>query len=197
MRKETSSEGQNPADRRPSGREDRPVGPEDGSREAGELPSGPKARSPDRGDLPEARWIREAPPAAWAEAARSARDRAYVPYSGFAVGALVVTTDGRAFFGANVENAAYPASICAERVALVKAATEGETPPAALIVVADSAEPVTPCGVCRQVMAELCPPEMPVYLGNLAGDWIRTTVTALLPGAFGKEALSGHGGRAE
>ncbi|MBE3596633.1 MAG: cytidine deaminase [Hydrogenibacillus sp.] len=121
--------------------------------------------------------------------ANAARRRAYVPYSNFAVGAVVVMEDGRAYIGANIENAAYPASICAERVALTKAVTESTSPPAAICVVADTEAPVTPCGVCRQVIAELCPPSMPVYLGTTSGAWVKTTVERLLPGAFGKGAL--------
>ena len=122
------------------------------------------------------------------EAAREARDRAYVPYSGFAVGAALELADGRMVTGANVENASYGLTNCAERSAVFRAVAEG-APGArpeirAVAVIADSPEPVSPCGACRQVLAEFCRPDTPVYLGNLRGDVVETTVGALLPGAF-------------
>ena len=118
--------------------------------------------------------------------ARQARTRAYVPYSHFAVGAALLTRDGRRFAGCNVENAAYGLCNCAERTALFAAIAAGCAPGdfAALAVVADTPEPVTPCGACRQVLAELCDADMPVWLGNLAGDMQRSSVAELLPGAF-------------
>jgi len=119
----------------------------------------------------------------------TARRRAYVPYSHFPVGAVVVDQNGQIYSGANVENASYPLGMCAERVALFKWATESTSPPQALYVLGDTEEPISPCGACRQVMAELCSPEMPVYLGNVRGEWIETTVSALLPGAFTQRHL--------
>ncbi|WP_237716519.1 pyrimidine-nucleoside phosphorylase [Alicyclobacillus hesperidum] len=123
-------------------------------------------------------------------AAQRARKNAYVPYSGFAVGAALRLTDGRIIEGANIENASYGLTNCAERTAIFAALAAGretqERPGIAEIaVVADAPEPVSPCGACRQVMAEFCPPETPVVLANLQGDVLRTTVGSLLPGAFG------------
>ncbi|HET6431080.1 cytidine deaminase [Dyella sp.] len=124
-------------------------------------------------------------------AARDARELAYAPYSRFQVGAVAVTHDGRRFAGCNVENAAYGLCNCAERTALFSAVAAGCRPGdfARLAVIADTPGPVSPCGACRQVMAELCDAAMPVLLGNLAGDVEHTTVAALLPGSF---TLPGH-----
>ncbi|HEX5306212.1 MAG TPA: cytidine deaminase, partial [Dyella sp.] len=112
--------------------------------------------------------------------------RAYAPYSRFQVGAVVLTHDGRRFDGCNVENAAYGLCNCAERTALFAAVAAGCRPGdfAALAVVADTPGPVSPCGACRQVMAELCDEAMPVLLGNLASQVQETTVASLLPGSF-------------
>ncbi|RNB78465.1 cytidine deaminase [Brevibacillus nitrificans] len=120
-----------------------------------------------------------------------ARKRAYVPYSQFQVGAALLTEEGKVYLGGNIENAAYSLCNCAERTALFKAYSEGDKQYRALAVAADTPKAVSPCGACRQVMAELCPPEMPVYLTNLNGDVWETTVSALLPGAFTKEDLRG------
>ena len=118
--------------------------------------------------------------------ARSARDTAYAPYSRFPVGAALLTKDGRRFNGCNVENAAYGLCNCAERTALFSAVAAGCKPGdfAAMAVIADTPGPVSPCGSCRQVMAELCDPDMPVLLANTLGDTQSTTVAALLPGSF-------------
>jgi len=118
--------------------------------------------------------------------ARSAREQAYAPYSQFRVGAALLARDGRQFSGCNVENAAYGLCNCAERTALFSAVAAGCRPGdfTALAVIADTPDPVTPCGACRQVLAELCDAAMPVLLGNLDGDTRQTTVTELLPGAF-------------
>lgn len=119
-------------------------------------------------------------------AARKAREQAYAPYSKFLVGAAVRTRDGRTFTGCNVENAAYGLCNCAERTALFSAVAAGCRPGdfVQLAVIADTPEPVSPCGACRQVMAELCDDTMPVLLGNLAGAVEETTVGTLLPGSF-------------
>jgi cytidine deaminase len=118
--------------------------------------------------------------------ARNARERAYVPYSHFQVGAAVLTRDDRRFSGCNVENASYGLCNCAERTALFSAIAAGCRPGdfAALAVIGDTPSPISPCGACRQVMAELCDETMPVVLGNLRGDLQETTVGALLPGSF-------------
>ncbi|WP_281175078.1 cytidine deaminase [Domibacillus robiginosus] len=126
------------------------------------------------------------------EAAKQARERAYVPYSNFKVGAALLTKDGQVFGGCNIENAAYGVVNCAERTAIFKAWSEGASDYAAIAVVADTNRPVPPCGACRQVIAELCPPDMPVILTNLKGDVQTMTVAELLPGAFSPEDLNGE-----
>ncbi|OOG52844.1 cytidine deaminase [Rhodanobacter sp. B05] len=118
--------------------------------------------------------------------ARQAREQAYAPYSHFHVGAAVLTRDGRRFGGCNVENAAYGLCNCAERTALFSAIAAGCRAGdfVALAVIADTPQPVSPCGACRQVMAELCDDAMPVLLANLHGDRQTTSAAALLPGSF-------------
>lgn len=118
--------------------------------------------------------------------ARRAREHAYAPYSNFQVGAALITRRGDLYLGCNVENAAYGLCNCAERTALYGAVAAGCTPGdfVALAVVADTPEPVSPCGACRQVMVELCGESMPVLLGNLHGAVQETSVGALLPGSF-------------
>ncbi len=122
-------------------------------------------------------------------AAKNAREKAYVPYSKFKVGAAVKTKGGKIFDGCNIENAAYSLCNCAERTALFKAYSEGETEFEAIAVAADTERPVPPCGACRQVMSELCPPGMVVYLANMKGELSQTTVEELLPGAFSPKDL--------
>ncbi|MDM5315851.1 cytidine deaminase [Fictibacillus sp. b24] len=122
--------------------------------------------------------------------AKLAREKAYVPYSKFQVGAALLTSEGKVYMGANIENAAYSLTCCAERTALFKAYTEGDKKFSAIAVVADTKRPVPPCGACRQVISELCPPEMPVYLTNLKGDVQEILVKDLLPGAFSPEDLN-------
>lgn len=124
-------------------------------------------------------------------AALAARSRAYIPYSKFAVGAAVRTASGRIFPGCNIENAAYPSTICAERVALTSAYAAGERDIVALAVVADTPGPVSPCGTCRQVMFELAP-QAQVLLGNLKGDTQLTSPQELLPHGFEPEHLVVH-----
>jgi cytidine deaminase len=120
------------------------------------------------------------------EAATTARSRAYVPYSGFKVGAALLDSDGQLHYGCNVENAAYSPSNCAERTALFRAIADGRQAGEfqAIAVMGDTEQPITPCGVCRQVLVELCEPDMPVILGNLKGDYRVTNMAELLPGAF-------------
>ena len=116
------------------------------------------------------------------ETARSARQWAYAPYSRYAVGAALLTESGRIYDGVNIENAAYPDGICAERVAMFKAVSEGERKFVAIAVVTSNGG--TPCGSCRQVMAEFGL-DMVVLIadeqGNLRDE---NTVAEILPGAF-------------
>jgi cytidine deaminase len=120
------------------------------------------------------------------ELARKAREQAYAPYSRFLVGAALQTRDGRQFLGCNVENASYGLCNCAERTALFAAVADGCRPGdfVRLAVIGDTEGPISPCGACRQVMAELCDQDMPVLLANLHGSAQETTVKALLPGSF-------------
>lgn len=122
------------------------------------------------------------------KAAEEARDKAYVPYSGFRVGAALLGDDGKVFTGANIENASYGLTICAERVALFKAVSSGTRSFQALAVVTDSNNPVSPCGACRQVLVEFAP-DLEVYLANTGGKIEKTTLAELLPRAFGASDL--------
>ncbi|WP_373323132.1 cytidine deaminase [Alkalihalobacterium chitinilyticum] len=116
--------------------------------------------------------------------AKTAREKAYVPYSKFPVGAALLTKDGQVYKGCNIENASFGLTNCAERTAIFKAVSEGIHNFTAIAVVADTERPVPPCGACRQVLTEFCHAEMPVYLTNLKGDVQEITVGELLPGAF-------------
>ena len=114
--------------------------------------------------------------------AREAQEKAYAPYSGFRVGAAVYA-DGDIFQGVNVENAAYGATICAERAAVIAAVTAGCLDVTAIAIVGDSDAPIVPCGCCRQVLAEFNP-EMRVIMGG-SGDEVRVmTLDELLPEPF-------------
>ncbi|KSU63735.1 cytidine deaminase [[Bacillus] enclensis] len=121
--------------------------------------------------------------------AKAAREKAYVPYSKFQVGAALLTKDGKVYHGCNIENAAYSMCNCAERTALFKAYSEGDKEFSMIAVVADTARPVPPCGACRQVISELCSKDMRVVLTNLKGDVEELSVAELLPGAFSPEDL--------
>jgi len=115
--------------------------------------------------------------------ALEARERAYAPYSNYQVGAALVTPSGRYFTGANVENAAYPTSMCAERVAIFKAVSEGKREFVALAVVTNNGG--TPCGACRQVMAEFGLDTV-VLIADAEGNLRQEArLSELLPGAFG------------
>lgn len=125
------------------------------------------------------------------EEAKKAMQLAYVPYSHFQVGAALLDQNGRIHHGCNVENAAYGPSNCAERTAMFSAIASGVAPRSfqAIAVIGDTVDPITPCGVCRQVMIELCGPETMVIMGNLKGDFHVMTVEELLPGAFVPSSL--------
>ena len=119
-------------------------------------------------------------------AALAARERAYAPYSNYRVGAALLLANGHVVPGCNVENAAYPSTICAERVALTAAVAQGERDFVAIAVA--TANGGSPCGNCRQVMAELGP-DMTVYISDAAGAYRTTTVSQLLPDSFGPSKL--------
>ena len=115
--------------------------------------------------------------------ALEAREQAYAPYSTYRVGAALVTPSGRFFTGCNVENAAYPTSMCAERVAVFKAVSEGEREFVAIAVVTSNGG--TPCGACRQVLAEFGL-ETVVLIADTQGNLKQeASLAELLPGAFG------------
>lgn len=116
--------------------------------------------------------------------ANEARDRAYAPYSNFRVGACLKGATGAYYLGCNIENAAYSPSNCAERTAMFKAVYEGERQFDALAIVWDGENPAVPCGVCRQVLAEFCDPEMPVICANRKGEYKLVAMGDLLPDAF-------------
>ncbi|WP_018932859.1 cytidine deaminase [Gracilibacillus lacisalsi] len=124
------------------------------------------------------------------EEAKKARKKAYVPYSKFKVGAALLDDKGNIFHGCNIENAAYSMTNCGERTALFHAYATGSKKFEMIAVVADTDRPVSPCGACRQVLAELCEPDMKVLLTNLQGDVQETTVRELLPGAFIADDMS-------
>ena len=114
--------------------------------------------------------------------ANEARTRSYCPYSGFAVGAALLCADGSVFTGTNIENAAFGPSICAERVAMFKAISEGRRDFVRLAVSCPG-DHCRPCGVCRQVMFEHAA-DMEVLMGNPEGEYVKTTVRELLPDGF-------------
>lgn len=113
--------------------------------------------------------------------ALSARQKAYAPYSHYLVGAALLLADGSVVLGCNVENASYGATICAERVALTSAVAQGKQSFVALAVATKNGG--SPCGICRQVMAELGP-DMTVYIANEAGEFRTTSTAELLPDSF-------------
>ena len=121
------------------------------------------------------------------EAARQAREKAYAPYSRFKVGAAVLTSDGKIYTGCNIENASYGMSNCAERTAIFKAVSEGETKLEALAVIGDTNAPISPCGACRQVIAEFGIKQ--VAMANLKGGVKIVTLEELLPFSFAKADL--------
>jgi cytidine deaminase len=116
-------------------------------------------------------------------AARQARENAHAPYSGFRVGAALRATSGRIFGGCNVENATFGLTICAERVALFKAVSEGERGFDAIAVVTDADTLTPPCGACRQLIWEFCG-DVPVILANLKGKTETLRMRDLFPKPF-------------
>lgn len=126
--------------------------------------------------------------AALIEAARQARERAYAPYSRFKVGAALLTQGGQIFTGCNIENASYGLTICAERVAIFKALSEGSRQFSKIAVVADTKTLTPPCGACRQIIWEFCG-DIPVILANLHGQQQRYWMRKLLPHPFDERWL--------
>ena len=122
------------------------------------------------------------------ERAFGAMDRAYAPYSNFKVGAALLATDGSITDGCNVENAAYPAGICAERGAVAGAVARGNQSFAALLIATEADEPTPPCGICRQVLEEFSP-HMVIVSATRGGREVRWTLDELLPKAFTPHSL--------
>ena len=123
-----------------------------------------------------------------AAAAREARLRAIAPFSKFLVGAALRLADGRIVTGCNVENASYGLTVCAERVALLKALSDGHREFTMIAVVADTSDPTPPCGPCRQLLWEYCG-DIPVVLANLTDIKAHHTTGALLPHPFDARLL--------
>lgn len=134
---------------------------------------------------------------ALARAAFEAREKAYAPYSRFTVGAALLCADGTVYTGCNIENAAFSPSVCAERVALFKAVSDGRRGFRAIAVVGGAADRAAggvgycrPCGVCRQALSEFCGPELEIITARSPEDVRTETLGQLLPGAFGKDDLA-------
>ena len=121
-------------------------------------------------------------------AARAARQHAVADFSGFKVGAALETTSGEIITGCNVENASYGLTICAERVAIFKALSEGHRTFTRIVVVADTESPTPPCGACRQIIWEFCG-DIPVTLANLTTVTKTLQMKDLLPLPFDKRLL--------
>ena len=120
--------------------------------------------------------------------AKEAMTHAYVPYSGYKVGAALLTADGRVYQGCNIENASYTPTVCAERTAFFKAVYDGVREFSAIAVVGGKNGEITglfpPCGVCRQVMREFCGDDFTVYLGGANGEIQTLTLKDILPYSF-------------
>ena len=122
------------------------------------------------------------------ETAKRAREKAFAPFSNFKVGAALKTKNGKVFTGCNIENASYSLTICAERVAIFKAISEGETEFTEIAVAADTDELTPPCGPCRQIIWEFCG-DIPVVMTNLKGKKETVQMSELLPRAFDMKFL--------
>ncbi len=122
------------------------------------------------------------------EQAEAAREKAVAPFSNFKVGAALETKDGAVYTGCNIENASYGLTMCAERVAIFKAISEGEREFKTIAVVADTDELTPPCGPCRQIIHEFCG-DIPVILANLKGEAETVQMNELLPRAFDVKSL--------
>lgn len=124
------------------------------------------------------------------DTARAVRENAYAPYSSFKVGAAIRTTSGAVYAGCNVENVAYPEGTCAEAGAIAAMIAGGDTRIAEVAVIADSPKPVSPCGGCRQKLAEFADGDVVVTLATTDGVVLETNVAELLPGSFDADYMS-------
>ncbi|WP_432450636.1 cytidine deaminase [Aliiroseovarius marinus] len=118
------------------------------------------------------------------EAAKAVREHAHAPYSNFKVGAALRTADGHVFTGCNVENIAYPEGTCAEAGAIAAMCAAGGREIVEALVIADAPLPVTPCGGCRQKLAEFSGPDVKITMMTTQGASLTMTMAELLPGAF-------------
>ena len=121
--------------------------------------------------------------------AKEARTHAYIPYSGFAVGAALLTKEGKVYQGCNIENASFGPTVCAERTAFFKAVYDGERDFEAIAVVGgkggeDPSGLFPPCGVCRQVMREFCADDFKVIMGGKGDDYVVMSLAEILPASF-------------
>lgn len=121
--------------------------------------------------------------------ANEIKNKAYVPYSGFPVGAALLSRSGEIYTGCNIENAAYPVSCCAERIAIFKAIADGESDFSEMTVTADTERPISPCGSCRQVMSEFFDSNMKINLTNVHNHTKTVTMEELLPFSFQSDDL--------
>lgn len=127
--------------------------------------------------------------------AKNAQARAYAPYSRFKVGAAILATDGATYAGCNVENAAYPVGACAEAGAISAMIAGGSREIAAIVIMGEGDELVTPCGACRQRIREFADAGTPVLIAGPDGLRARFALAELLPHSFGPANLSGSGDR--
>lgn len=125
------------------------------------------------------------------QAAKAVQANAYAPYSKFRVGAAIRTASGAVYSGCNVENVAFPEGTCAEAGAIAAMAASGEREITQVAVIADSDDPVTPCGGCRQKLAEFAAPDVVVTMSGKGGNSVSMTIADLLPGAFSTRHLDG------
>lgn len=122
--------------------------------------------------------------------ARRVRENAHAPYSNFKVGAALIAVSGETYVGCNVENVAYPEGTCAEAGAIAAMIAGGDTKITEIAVIADSPQPVSPCGGCRQKIAEFADGDVRVTMATTDGTVLETTIKALLPGSFDADYMS-------
>ncbi len=123
------------------------------------------------------------------ETARNALQKAYAPYSAFRVGAALQAADGEVFTGCNIESSSYGLTVCAERVAIFKAISEGVMDFEAIVISAETDDFCPPCGACRQVLSDFAP-DLKIVMVNNKGDSKESTISELLPEAFGSAFLT-------